>query len=275
MQLTMKRIDFHTHIFPDTLAARAIATLEAEADCKAFLNGTLADLRRSMRQTGIEAAVIASIATRPEHFESILQWSRTIRAEDIIPFLSVHPRDPDLIHHIRRVRTEGFMGIKMHPYYQDFDLDDPVMFPAYETMAENGLVLLCHTGFDIAFERIRRCDPMRIIHVLKAIPSLKLVTTHCGAWEDWDEVERHILGKPVYMDISYSKAELGEQRFQYFLNAHPSDYLIFGTDSPWANQQSAIRDVQTAVTDFKRQQALFYDNAARLLGFTENNPARP
>jgi len=59
-------IDFHTHAFPDELAARAIPFLEEEGNVKAWLDGTAADLLRSMDRAGIERSVICSIATRPQ-----------------------------------------------------------------------------------------------------------------------------------------------------------------------------------------------------------------
>jgi len=270
----MKRIDFHAHVFPDALAARAMASLEKEGGEKAFLDGTLAALRRSMAQAGIGHAVIASIATRPEQFDPMLKWSQSIRTDGIIPFLSVHPRDPRMLERIRIVKAEGFKGIKLHPYYQDFVLDDESLFPAYEAIAEAGLVLLVHTGFDMAFARVRRCDPARIVNVIARFPSLKLVATHCGAWEDWDEVEAHLLGRPVYMDISYSIGKMGRERFRRFLNTHPAEYLIFGTDSPWADQQAAIADAERAITDPQRLEKLFCTNAARLLDIPVQEPAR-
>jgi predicted TIM-barrel fold metal-dependent hydrolase len=67
------------------------------------------------------------------------------------------------------------------------------------------------------------------------------------------------------MDISYSIGKMGEERFRRFLNTHPSDYLVFGTDSPWADQQAAIADAERAITDPQRLEKLFFTNAARLL----------
>ena len=39
---------------------------------------------------------------------------------------------------------------------------------------------------------------------MNAFPDLKLIAAHLGAWNDWDEVKKYLLGKPIYMDISYS-----------------------------------------------------------------------
>lgn len=262
----MRCIDFHTHIFPDHLAKRAVHALEQEANERAFLDGTLADLRRSMQRHGIEHCVIASIATKPEQFEPMLQWSKTLRAKDIVPFLSVHPDDPLCIERVKRIQQEGFKGIKLHPYYQEFVLDDPCLRNLYEAISDAGLILLVHTGFDIAFERVRRCDPRRVMNVRRDFPDLNLVATHCGGWDDWDAVEKHLLGKPVLMDMSYSRNVMGEARFRHILNTHPADYLVFGSDSPWADQGQAMADLVQAVTDTDRLGKILYGNAARLLG---------
>jgi predicted TIM-barrel fold metal-dependent hydrolase len=171
-------IDFHAHAFPDQVAASAIPYLEEEGGVKAVHDGRVASLLELMDREGVEKSVICSIATRPSQFEAIISWSMQIRSDRVIPFPSFHPSDPDVLEHIGRIRAEGFKGIKMHPYYQQFFLDDEKLFPAYERISELGLILVMHTGFDIAFPRIRRCDPRQILNVLTRFPELKMVTTH-------------------------------------------------------------------------------------------------
>ena len=111
-------IDIHTHAFPDPIAKVAIPALEREGGIKAYLDGTVAGLLASMDRGGIEQSVLCSIATRPEQFAPILEWSKEIRSERIVPFPSLHPADPDLLAHLQMIHDEGFKGIKMHSYYQ-------------------------------------------------------------------------------------------------------------------------------------------------------------
>ena len=117
-------IDIHTHAFPDHIAAAAIPALEKEGNIKSYLDGTVSGLLASMDRSGIEQSVLCSIATRPDQFASILDWSKTIRSERIIPFPSLHPNDPRLLAHLQTIHDEGFKGVKMHPYYQEYFLDD-------------------------------------------------------------------------------------------------------------------------------------------------------
>lgn len=268
--MSAKVIDFHAHAFPDDVAANAIPALEKIGNVKAHLDGRVTSLVDSMIRADIEKSVLCLIATRPSQFVSILSWSEKIRSERVIPFPSFHPDDPDALNHIDRIADSGFLGIKMHPYYQKFYLDEERMLPLYERIRDRGLVLVMHTGFDIGFPRDRIADPIRILNVLEKVPGLKLVTTHLGGWDMWDEVEEMLVGKPIYMDISYSLDLLGEERARRMLLAHPQEFLIFGTDSPWGEQRQVIRQVKNLALGAEIEAALFYENAAALLGLRQS-----
>ena len=216
---------------------RAMKALLAEAPgIKAYLDGTIADLLRSMDKAGIEKSVVCCIATKPDQFEPILRWCTAIRSDRLIPFPSVHPADPACVDGIRRIRAEGFPGIKLHPFYQDFFADEDRMFDFYEEVVRQDLLLVMHTGYDIAFPRIRRADPQKLLGIAETFPELKLVTTHLGAWQQWDEVRRHLLGRKIYMEMSFALEELGPERAREMILGHPEGYLLFGTDSPWTDQ---------------------------------------
>lgn len=262
----MNIIDFHTHAFPDAIAARAIEHLQYGGLVTAVLDGRMASLLASMDAAGVESSVVASIATRPDRFESILSWSKTIASARIIPFPSVHPDAEDAGGQVRRIAAEGFRGFKLHPYYQEFFLDEDRMTPIYEAAQDTGLLMLLHTGFDLAFERVRRADPERIARLLEAYPRLRLITTHMFAWEDWEDARRVLFGKPVYTDVSMSIEAMPRELVCEFLTNHPPEYLLFGTDSPWIDQRAHIELIRSFHLGPEREAALFHGNARRLLG---------
>ena len=259
-------IDFHAHAFPDPLAARAISQLEHGGGVKAFLDGRVSSLLASMDGAGVATSVICSIATKPEQFEPILKWSKQIASQRIVPLPSIHPRDPDPVGQARRVAEAGLLGIKLHPYYQEFNLDDEALFPLYRVLDELGLLVVFHTGFDFAFSRDRKGDPVRIRRILERVPTLRLVTTHMGAWDDWDEVEEHLIGQPISMDVSLSLDLLGRERARDMILAHPADRVLFGTDSPWASQAGTLEAVRALDLGEEREQAILWKNARALLG---------
>ena len=258
-------IDFHAHAFPDQVAASAIPYLEEEGDVKARHDGRVTSLLNLMDREGVDKSIICSIATRPLQFEAILNWSSQIRSDRIIPFPSFHPSDPQVLEHISRIKAEGFKGIKMHPYYQQFFLDDKKLYPAYEKISGLGLILVMHTGFDIAFPRIRRCDPRQILAVLTQFPELRMVTTHLGAWQQWDEVEELLAGRTIYMDISYTLDQIDSQTARRIMLKHPKEYILFGSDSPWSGPQETYKHLHALNLGSEREELILRKNGLTLL----------
>ncbi|MFW6161303.1 MAG: amidohydrolase family protein [Planctomycetota bacterium] len=266
MTAVRRIIDCHAHAFPDELAERAVPQLAEGAGVEPALDGTVGSLLRSMDAAGIRATVVASIATKPQQFDAIVRWSSSIASERLVPFPSVHPSDPQAVTRVRQLAEAGFRGLKLHPYYQQFELDAERLFPLYEAIADRGLVLLCHTGFDVAYPRERICDPVRVAAVAERFPELKLVTAHIGAWEDWDEVRRHMLGSPIYMECSFSFDWIPPESARELLLAHPKEYLLFGSDSPWGDQARQLEQLRALDLGPEREAAMLWENAERLLG---------
>lgn len=261
----MRIVDAHTHAFADAIAARAIKQLQRMGNINARLDGSIAALLASMDASGIETSVVLTIATKPEQTAVIFDWCKRIATPRIIPFASVHPADAAAEGWIERIADAGLRGIKLHPYYQAFDLIEPRCLALYRRIATRGLVLMVHTGFDIAFPRERVADAARVRRVLEAVPDLKLVVTHLGGWGDWDEAERLLIGLPVYLEISMSSALLPLDRLREILMRHPMNRLMFGTDSPWADQFEDLARVRALDLPDDRLTALLGGNAVRLL----------
>lgn len=258
-------IDFHTHAFPDPVAAKAIPALAKEGNVKAHTQGTIDSLLASMDRAGIHTSVICSIATRPAQFDPILAWSKNIQSSRLVALPSIHPADTDLAAKVFQLKSEGFAGIKMHPYYQDFFLDEERLNPLYAALSETGMFLVVHCGYDIAFPRIRRADPAQILTVQKRFPDLKLITTHLGGWEIWEEVEEMLIGKKIFMEISFALAYLSLEQAARMLNEHPADYLLFGSDSPWDDQLEAIQRLKKLNLSQERLNRILGQNGERLL----------
>ena len=258
-------IDFHTHAFPDAVAAKAIPTLEKVGNITAHTKGTLDSLLQSMDRAGIEKSVICSIATRPEQFESILQWSQTIQSSRIIPLPSIHPQDPDAVQHVYRIKEEGFAGLKMHPYYQDYFLADRKLSAFYEAVSDCELLLVAHCGYDIGFPRTRCADPAQIRKLITDFPKLRFIATHFGGWKLWDEVEELLIGREIFMEISFALKYLPREQIRRMLHNHPREYLLFGSDSPWDNQQTCLQKLSRLSLDTELFEAITEKNAQKLL----------
>ncbi len=260
-------IDIHTHAFPDELAARAINSLEAAAPWQAVAGGTISELLDSMDSSGIDVSAICTIATKPGQVKGIFAWCKQNRSRRIVPLPSVHPKDQDAPDWINQFAEAGFVGIKLHPMFQEFTIDDPAMDEIYSTALEENLFITFHCGQDIAFEPDDdRASPARLRKILDRFPGLKVIATHMGGWRMWDQVEQHLLGRDVYLETSFSLAELGPQRAASMIQQHGSHRILFGTDWPWASQKKDIEAIQELPIDESAKNSILQANAADLLG---------
>lgn len=264
----MSTIDAHTHAFPDDIAARAMAKLEEMAGFGASGNGTAADLVASMDAADIDVSVTCTIATKPGQAKGILKWCRKIRSNRIDPLASVHPDDRNAPKLIENIAAAELAGIKLHPLYQDFAADESRMDDIYSALADTGLLLAAHSGQDFAFPQDDdRASPRRWAAVADRHPQLKLLCTHMGGYLSWDQVEQCLLGRDVYVDTSFSLAELGADRAADLIRRHGVDRVLFGTDWPWADQATQVRLLDQLPLDQKAKDAIRWTNAAKLLGY--------
>ncbi len=259
-------VDVHTHAFPDFLASRAVARLTEKGKTRAYLSGTLDSLRTSMDRAGIDVSVVCSVATAPEQFDAILRWSRDIAGPRFLPFPSVHPRSPEASREVAAVAEAGLRGIKLHPEYQGFFIDDPSLEGLYRAAEDAGLVVLFHAGYDIGFPDSDRSSPVRIARVQDSFPALRIIASHLGGFRQWEEALRCLAGGDTYLDTGYIFGRIPEGLLREILGAHRRDRLLFGSDSPWADQAEAVRWVRALGLDGDLEERILSANARALLG---------
>lgn len=238
-------IDCHTHAFPDAIAARALAAIESGTGPKHVLDGTVGGLLRSMDQAGIDKSLLFNIATKPDQFAPILKFCAAARSDRIVPFPSVHPADPELKKHLLAIKAEGYKGIKLHPYYQGFRFDEERVLPLYEILEAEGLILAAHTGYDVSFPFDEMGSPRQVLNVLNRFPGLKFMATHLGAWRDYDAVRRWFVGRPIYMDLSFTFGCLPNPEIRDIIEKHGPQYVFFGSDSPWVRPEETLADLRS------------------------------
>lgn len=265
----MKYIDIHTHAFPDSLSERAIDKIaKVSGDIRPKTNGTVSDLIRSMNEDGINVSVIANIATKVTQFDAILNWSKTVTTDRILPFASIHPEDGCFKERIEKVVGSNIRGLKIHTFYQGHAVDDKIWFPLYDAAQETNIPILFHAGFDVAFAALDQAHPWRFQKVVDNFPKLNIIMAHMGGWLAYNDFLRDMCGKKVMIDTSCSAGLCPVEVAREILSRHGAENILFGSDCPWGGQKDHIRFVKDFCPDVKKQELIFYKNAERLLKIT-------
>lgn len=261
-------IDFHVHCFADDIAQRAVESLAKTAGITPRADGTVSGIKASMKKAAVDRSVVLSIATKPQQTGRINQWAASIQDEAIIAFGTLHPGFEDWEKEIDRMHEAGIKGIKFHPDYQQFFVDDPGMFPIYEKAAGLGMIIIFHAGVDIGLPAPYHCPPDRMRKVVRAFPDARFVAAHMGGYDQWDDVEQYLAGEDLYFDTAYSLHTIDMEQFSRIASKHGYERLLFATDSPWGDQCDEVRRIMGMKLSDTAKEAVLGRNAARLLGLT-------
>ena len=265
-------IDFHTHAFNPKIADKAIAQLEANAGFPPLTRGRTEQLIDRMDEWGVDKSVLLSIATKPTQQKVVNNWAAKIdKCEPrLIAFGSVHPDAEDRYEEAERIKKLGLHGIKLHPDYQRFMVDDPRVDELYSFIEELGLPVIFHAGFDVVSPELIHCPPERALKLIKRHPKLKIVLAHLGGNERWQEVYDILagVGEEVYFDTSFTSA-CPDSLMLSIIRKHGADRILFGSDCPWDSAALiAEKLLRIDLTDDERD-LIFSKNALALLGMND------
>lgn len=265
-------IDFHTHIFPDKIAAKTIASLSSAANITSATDGTLHGLLESMNQSGVDLSVIQPVVTKPEQFESVNRFAQSINEKfggRLLSFGGIHPNCEDYKQKLNQIKELGLPGIKIHPDYQNVMIDDVRFMNIIEYADELGLIILTHSGIDIGLPDPVHCPPDKVRKVLDKLKPKKLVLAHYGAWKQWEAVYEYLAGENVYLDTAFTFEYIEQDLFLKILQKHSSDKILFATDSPWSDAAEGIKALNHFPLSQNIKDNILGNNATKLLQMKE------
>ncbi len=259
------RIDFHVHAFPDKLAGRALSVLSQNSGYTPESDGTFADTYRKMKEGGTDRFVLLNVAQTPAQVHNANSFVLEHAGGDVFAFAALHPFAPDALYELDRAVEAGLKGVKLHPEYQGFDIDDRAVYPFYEACLSKGMVLLFHAGFDSAYPDSRRGYPDRSSRVVKDFPGAKLVLAHLGNCIDSAESLELLCGLDCYMDLSICYKTMPWDQIRAVIKAHSADKILFGTDFPWGSIADTVDMVERLGLSEEEKEKIYHKNAEKLL----------
>ena len=260
-------IDFHTHCFPEKIAPTALQKLSfSSGGLEYYTDGTLDGLRQSMKNGGVDISVVLNIATNAHQQKSVNDFAATINnGNDIFSFGSVYPYSEDVFSELERIKELGLKGVKLHPDYQGFNIDDIKLKPIYKKIGELGLITVFHAGVDYGFAPPYGATPQKLKTALSWFSS-PVIAAHWGGLACYDGVVNLLCGENIYFDVSFGYGMLPRYYAEKIIEKHGADKIIFGTDTPWPTPQMELRllnNLNLSTEDFDK---ITHLNAKRLLG---------
>jgi len=249
-------IDAHAHIFPEKIAQKATTAIgkfyDIPMDHPAGITETLL---ASGREIGVSRYLVSSAATTPAQVQHINDF---IHAEcaahpELYGFGTLHPHMEDPEREIDRILELGLHGVKFHPDFQTFDIDDPAVIPIYRRIAEAKLPILFHIG-DSRYEYSR---PIRLRRAMEQVDGMVAIAPHFGGYERWEEAVETLKDPQIYFDTSSSLFKLDHGTAVDMIRHLGADHFMFGSDFPmWRHDEELERFLSLALTEEERVQIL-------------------
>ena len=267
-------IDFHTHAFPEKIAAKTLSSLKAGIagisglDIRPASDGTVAGLCAVEEAAGISLSVVMPIATRPGQEDTSNAYAASVPSISggrAVSFGSVHPAGPDAVRAVYGIAERGLPGMKLHPEFQKTYIDSTECLAVLRAAADCGLTVTVHAGRDIGLPPPVHCSPDRILRVLDAVPGLRLIAAHLGGWRMWEEVFRLLCGAPLLFDTAFLSGFADRSAVTDIIKAHGADRILFGSDCPWEDPADSLAFFRSLGLPPADEDLILCKNAAKLL----------
>ncbi|MBQ8389345.1 MAG: amidohydrolase family protein [Clostridia bacterium] len=263
-------IDFHTHVFPDKIAAGAIASLEERAKLKAGTDGTVNGLLASMDISGVDISVVLPVVTSVRQFDSINRFAAENQSKRLVFFGGIHPDCDNPEEKIDALSRAGFIGIKLHPDYQGTFITDKKYIRIIRAALERGMYITIHAGVDIGLPEPVHCPPELSAKMLEAVKDLNtgephIILAHMGGYAMSDAVLEHLCGKNVLFDTGFNIDREDREVMKKIINTHGAENILFATDSPWNTPSSCLDALEKLDLTSEQRDLILFKNALRII----------
>jgi predicted TIM-barrel fold metal-dependent hydrolase len=220
-------VDAHLHLSPQVSVSASVAAKALENDLAA---------------SNVERAIVLHLLAQPWSVEEFAEAiSSTTRLSG---FINIDPFKNDAQHQLREgVEKLGFIGLKLHPRLQKFDLDDPAAHRLVGYAGEMGIPVLVD-AFPDGDWLMMGFDPLAFARLAKDCPQTRIIIGHFGGHHCLDFMMLSKRLPNVWFDLSYSllyyEGSAVTANLLYCCRSMKYQRIFYGSDYP-------DRDISTTV----------------------------
>ena len=262
-------IDIHTHAFHPKIAHKAVDHLNSFYSITCSGDGTIANLLEREQEAGLEKCVVLCAATAPAQVIPANNYAISLQREhpeQVIAFGTVHPAYENWEKELARLKAAGIRGIKLHPDFQSFWLDDPRLLPIFEA-AQKDFVFEIHIGDKTTPDKNPSC-PYKLASILRQFPGIRVIAAHFGGYSMWSHALEVFAGNKfenLWFDTSSTTPFASPELAHKLLNAFPRERILFGTDWPLYDPVEELQRLQSLGGLSDSEMEVIMSNASALL----------
>lgn len=264
----MEIIDAHAHIYPEKIAEKATAAIGTFYDIDMQTpSGTAERLIQNGNEIGVTRYLVHSCATKAAQVRPINEFIKreTDIHKEFIGFMTLHEdlSEREIQEEISWAIEKGFYGIKLHPDFQKFNIDDENVEKIYRAVAQTGKVfpILFHIGDD----RFDYSKPYRLANMAKKYSSVYFIGAHFGGYRCWDEIDVYNGLDNIYFDTCSSLAFISSEKAKQIIDKFGYEKFLFGTDFPMWDAKGELERFDRINLTITEKEAILASNIKNLL----------
>lgn len=187
----------------------------------------------------------------------------------LVPFGTVNPTLPDWPDDVRRCHEEHRMpGIRLHPNYHGYRLDDPRLATLLDEAARRSMLVQVAAAMEDArtqhpLVRVPPVDLAPLPALVRSRPALRLILLNATLLPAGEPLKGLIAAGRVWIDTAMLEGVGGVERF---VAAVGSNRLLVGSHAPFYGADAAPLKLQEAALKAPDRLAISEGNARSLLG---------
>ena len=262
----MKISDVHCHIYPAKIASKAVKSVSDFYDAGMAGDGTIEGLENTLIGYDIDKVIVHSVATKIEQVRHVNDFLfDTIKDRDgYYGFITLHPAMTkyQIESEVEWGIERGFKGVKLHPEFQNFYVDDEDVFKIYRVVSGK-LPILFHTGDKTRDNSV----PTRVAYVARQFPRLQIIAAHFGGYQRWNETDAYLGLDNICFDTSSALGFMPTEMADELIAKFGVDKFMFGTDFPMWDMQRELERFSKLDLDDREREKILTKNLDKLLGF--------
>ena len=258
-------VDVHAHAFDEKIAVKATENLHTYYGIQPVADGRLIHIINSAQENNIDKLVLCATATKPTQVEMINNYVSTLLGEHVIGLGTLHPDYENIEAEIDRILSLGLSGLKFHPIFQGFKIDEDKAMKMFELIGDK-LPVLIHLGD----KNSDWASPKRLARVMDAFPEITFIGAHLGGYSEWDVAKECLFGrKNLYLDTSSSMRFMKPKTAKEIIRAHGADKILFGTDYPLSDHKFEMECLKKLRLKKEEYEMIYWKNAYKLFNINE------
>lgn len=186
-----------------------------------------------------------------------------------VPFGTVNPTLPDWREDLRRCLEEHRMpGIRLHPNYHGYRLDDPLLAALLDEAAGHSMLVQVVAAMEDErtqhpMLRVPPIDPAPLAALVARRPALRVVLLNASLRPTGDPLRRLVETGRIWVDTAMLESISG---IEQAVNAVGSGRLVAGSHAPFYCAEAPGLKLQEAALKEADHRAIAEGNARSLLG---------